>query len=72
MFMYINMAIIPLLTTFKLAIAGINDIGLFDGAYTDFSVEWYREVGATICYAVFLNTFQPHFNLYIEYLKQEY
>lgn len=55
--MYINMAIIPLLTGFKLAVAGLNDIGIFDGAYTDFSVEWYREVGATICYSMFLNTF---------------
>lgn len=52
-----------------MAVSGLNDLGLFNGHYDDFSVEWYREIGATIAYTAFLNTFQPHFNLFIEYGK---
>jgi hypothetical protein len=69
---YINMAIIPLLTAFKLKADGLNELGMFSGHYEDFSVEWYREIGATICYTAFLNTFQPHFNLFIAYGKVQY
>lgn len=69
---YINMAIIPLLTAFKLKIDVVNELGLFAGHYEDFSIEWYREIGATICYTALLNTFQPHFNLFIEYGKSQY
>lgn len=70
--MYMNNAIIPLLTTFKLVAGGLNELGFFNGAYNDFSVEWYREIGATICYAMFLQTFQPHVNLFVQYAKQEF
>lgn len=66
------MAIIPLLTAFKLKADGLNELGMFSGHYEDFSVEWYREIGATICYTAFLNTFQPHFNLFIAYGKVQY
>lgn len=69
---FINMAVIPLLTAFKLAVEGLNELGFFTGVYEDFSVEWYREIGATICYTAFLNTFQPHFNLFIEYATTEW
>ena len=68
--MYVNNAIIPLFTSFKLTNDFFNGIGMFNGAYNDFSVEWYREIGATICYSMFLQTFQPHFNLFIQYAKQ--
>lgn len=55
--MYINLAIVPLFTTFKASAGGLNDMGFFNGAYSDFSVAWYREIGATICYTSFLGTF---------------
>lgn len=52
--MFINIAIIPLLTAFQAKNDFFNGIGMFNGAYNDFSVEWYREIGATICYTMFL------------------
>lgn len=66
--MYINLAIVPLFTTFKASAGGLNDMGFFNGAYSDFSVAWYREIGATICYTSFLGTFQPHAVLFGQYL----
>lgn len=35
-------------------------IHLFQGKYNDFSVEWYRVVGSTISFTMFINIFTPH------------
>lgn len=49
----------------------LNVFGFFNGAYEDFSLQWYKEVGAVICYAQFLESFTPHTQLFIEYLIKE-
>jgi hypothetical protein len=39
---------------------GINEIKLLDGSYTDFNPLWYKKVGGTLSFTLFLNTFTPH------------
>ena len=54
--------------------AQINSISLpaffpiFDGDYTDFTVEWYKIVGATISLTVIINIITPHISAIIKLL----
>lgn len=33
---------------------------LFRGKYADFTVDWYRFIGSTISFTMFINIFTPH------------
>lgn len=44
-------------------------IPLFDGKYNDFSVHWYKVVGSTIMFTMFINVFTPHIGPLIGYFK---
>jgi len=35
-------------------------IPLFQGSYSDFSVDWYRVVGSTISFTMLINVATPH------------
>jgi hypothetical protein len=38
----------------------LNVFGIFVGDYTDFSVDWYRNIGATLSMTMLINTVSPH------------
>lgn len=67
---YINFAIVPLLTKFNFDIPFVNSFGLLKGPYEDFSVLWYKDVGATLCFTMLLNTITPHLGkIFVPILK---
>lgn len=37
-----------------------NAFKIFDGVYTDFSIGWYKKMGATLCFTMILNSFSPY------------
>ena len=39
---------------------GIAFIGILEGNYTDFSPDWYTNIGGTLTFTLFLNIFTPH------------
>jgi hypothetical protein len=42
---------------------------IFAGRFDDFSVEWYKNVGATISLTMFINIFTPHIGGIIALIK---
>ena len=42
---------------------------ILSGKYTDFTVEWYNNVGVTVMLTMFVNIFTPHIGGIIAYLK---
>ena len=42
---------------------------VFAGRYNDFSVEWYKNVGATISLTMFINVFTPHIGGFVAIIK---
>ena len=40
-------------------------IPLFQGDYSDFTVEWYRVVGSTISFTMLINIVTPHVGAFI-------
>jgi hypothetical protein len=45
---------------FDLKFIILNVFGIFVGDYTDFSVDWYRNIGATLSMTMLINTVSPH------------
>jgi hypothetical protein len=45
---------------FNFKISILNFIGIFKGTYHDFSVEWYRKIGASMSMTLLLSTVVPH------------
>jgi hypothetical protein len=39
----------------------IIGLPLLEGKYTDFDPEWFKNVGAPLCFTLFLNSFSLHF-----------
>jgi hypothetical protein len=42
---------------------------IFAGRFEDFTVEWYKNVGATISLTMFINVFTPHIGGIVGLLK---
>lgn len=42
---------------------------IFAGKYDDFSVEWYKNVGATLSLTMFINVFTPHIGGFVAVIK---
>jgi len=42
---------------------------IFAGRFQDFTVDWYKNVGATISLTMFINIFTPHIGGIVAYLK---
>lgn len=60
---YINIAVIVLLINFNGRIISDNfkvEAYVFNGQYSDFTSDWYRDIGATLCVTLFLQTFTQH------------
>ena len=57
---YFNIAVIAMLANFQTDMTFIRAFGILNGQYSDFTVGWYRDVGAALCFTLFLNTGTPH------------
>ena len=61
---FINIACIVLLVNFNLtAMNGqmlFGFVPILNGEYNDFTVQWYYNVGVTLCFTLLLNVFSPH------------
>ncbi len=42
---------------------------IFSGRFSDFTVEWYKNVGATITLTMFINIFTPHISGIVAMIK---
>jgi len=54
---FVNISIIALLANIKADFKILNDFGLLDGEYNELSPDWFRNVGGTLCYTLFLEIF---------------
>lgn len=68
---FINIAVIIMLVNFNLdGLEGTYErdeealfwkhVGIFDGAYADFTVQWYFNIGASICLTLVIAIISPH------------
>lgn len=57
---FFNISIVILLVSFNLKFGLANAFGIFKGDFTDFSVEWYKQIGATLSMTMLINTVSPH------------
>jgi hypothetical protein len=68
---FINIAVIIMLVNFNLdGLEGAYErnedsvfwrhVGIFDGAYSDFTVQWYYNIGASICLTMCIAVASPH------------
>lgn len=53
-----------------LASHGVLEV--LSGKYSDFSPEWYNDVGVQLTLTMIINTFSPHASIIIEYLTLEF
>jgi hypothetical protein len=49
-----------MIISFNLKIDFLNVFGIFAGSYFDFSVEWYRKIGASLSMTLLINIVSPH------------
>ena len=70
---FINISIVILLVNFNFA-AGTNYnknglflgfIPIFNGSYSEFTSDWYKNVGTTLCITLILNIFSPFISKFI-------
>jgi hypothetical protein len=68
---FINICVIIMLVNFNLdGLEGTYEkddesffwkhVGIFDGAYADFSVQWYFNIGASVCLTMCISIISPH------------
>lgn len=57
---FLNIAFVPIIVQFSLNAGFLNDVGLLQGSFEDFSVPWYRQVGATLCFTMLVQSISPH------------
>jgi hypothetical protein len=48
-----------MLVNFKIENKVLNDLGILNGIYDTFSIEWYRRVGASYSMTMLINAFMP-------------
>ena len=51
---------------------GENISFLLNGDYTDFSVQWYRNIGTSICITLVMNIFSPYMLSLLKYVMQNF
>jgi len=58
---YINIAIVILIVNFDFLDGKfLGFLPILDGEFEDFTVQWYSQVGKTLCFTLFINIFSPH------------
>lgn len=62
---YFNIAVVGLLISMNANVAALETISesayfpILNGNYSDFSTRWYRNIGASLCFTLFINTVSP-------------
>jgi len=61
---YFNIAIVGLLISMNANVEALDMISesefpILNGNYSDFSTRWYRNIGASLCFTLFINTMSP-------------
>ena len=68
---YCNIAVVILFTDFN-SNDRIYGLPLLVGKYIDFTPDWYRKVGSSLCFTLLLNTVTPHISKILEFLYVEF
>ena len=55
---YFNIGIVLLLVNMNLGI-NLGGFPILDGDYSEFSVDWYKNIGAALCFTLLVNTASP-------------
>ena len=55
---YFNIAIVLLLVNMNIGIS-VGGFPILAGEYTEFSVDWYKNIGAALCFTLLVNTASP-------------
>jgi len=67
---FINTGLVILLVNARISEVSLPAFfPIFAGRFSDFTVEWYKNVGATISLTMFINIFTPHIGGIVAYLK---
>ena len=77
---FINYSVLSFVINFKFEsfrdYSFLGIIPLFKGNYTDFTPDWYRQIGSSMCVTLTLNIVSPHFSKLIlpglTYLRRWY
>ena len=64
-FQFLDFAFVPLLLQFNFDIKWLNKWGIFRGPHTDFTPEWFRDIGETLVMTMVLNAIIPSMCEYI-------
>ena len=62
---YFNIAVVGLLISMNANVTALETISesayfpILNGNYSDFSTRWYRNIGASLCFTLFINTVSP-------------
>jgi len=52
--------VVLLLINFNIDSALLEGLPILNGRYSEFTVEWFKNIGATLCFTVLVNTMSPH------------
>lgn len=63
---FFNISVVILLVSFNLKFGLFNAFGLLKGEFTDFSVDWYKQIGATLSLTMLYNCVTPHISKIIK------
>jgi len=55
---YFNIAIVLLLVNMNLGI-NVGGFPILAGEYSEFTVDWYKNIGAALCFTLLVNTASP-------------
>jgi hypothetical protein len=67
---FINTGVVILLVNARISEVSLPEtFPVFAGRYSDFTVDWYKNVGATISLTMFINIFTPHIGGIVGMLK---
>lgn len=56
---YFNIAIVLLLVNMNMGIEFLGGFPILAGEYKDFGVDWYKNIGAALCFTLLVNTASP-------------
>lgn len=70
---FINLAVVILLVNFNTHSSGEGMVDfILNGEYSDFSVQWYRNIGTSICITLVVNIFSPYILSLLKFVMQNF
>ena len=59
-FQFANFALLDILLNFRVSSQFLNSFSVFSGQYADFSAQWYKVVGSSLCLTMLFNVLLSH------------